>query len=247
MIKADLEDLYNSKYYEYEEFGFKSGKRADFILKYLNIKPDDRILEIGCGLGILLEKIPSKHKIGLETNDIAINECKKRGLDVRKADAEKGLRFDNSAFDFIIMHEVIEHLHKPGPVIDECFRVLAKSGKILITTPVRNCFFHDVSKTHYSEMTADELKKLLGKHGFKIKTHEVCGISFLYPILELFLFKPFRFLRYVFMTRNNQKVVKFTDSCHNIADITFLRPFSIYRNNFLSLGLNQLVLAEKNN
>ena len=245
MANDDLESLYNSKYYQFEEFGFRNEKRATFILSYLNIKSTDKVLEIGCGLGVLLKKVPSKHKIGIETNDTAVRACKKRGLSVIKADAEKGLFFDNSSFDIVIMHEVIEHLHRPELVMKECFRVLSPKGKILITTPARNFFFHDLSPTHFSEMTTKGLKELVEKCGFRLLIHEVCGISFLYPLLENFLFKPFRFFRYIFLIRNNKGVVEWTDSCHSIADKTFLKPLSAYRKKFLGLGLNQLILAQK--
>ncbi len=107
--------LYGQKYYKEYEFGFKAEGRSDHerILELLKVKAQDRVLEIGCGFGVLLKRIPSEKKTGIETNDEAIEECRKRGLSVIKTNAEKGLPFKGSSFDIVIMNEVIEHLKNP--------------------------------------------------------------------------------------------------------------------------------------
>jgi len=238
-----MKNLYGKKYYKRLEFGFKSETREDHkrILQLLEVKPIDRILEIGCGFGVLLKKIPSKEKIGIETNNFAIKECRKRGLFVIKADAEKTLPFKNLSFDIVVMNEVIEHLKKPEFVLNECYRVLKKNGKILITTPVYHFLTKNMEgkESHFSEMSVKEIRALIAKTGFEILIHEANGIFFLYPLLELFLFKPFRLLQ-------KKKIApKTIDKGHSLVDKTFLKPLSWYRKRFLSLGLGQLILAQK--
>lgn len=241
-------DLYNKKYYSIQGYGFAADERSDHkrILELLKIKKNDKVLEIGCGLGVLLKKVPSKKKIGIETNDYAIKESRRRGLSVIKTDAEKGMAFKDSSFDAIIMNEVIEHLKKPKFVLKECFRILSPGGKIIITTPVKSFFAHDLTESHFSEMTLNEFKKLVKECGFDVITQEVNGISFLYPLLENVFFKPFRLLRYFFVKNEKAaKTVGMIDSCHGLADKTLLKPLNRYRNFFLQLGLQQLILAKK--
>ena len=242
-------NFYNHEYYEKQEFGFRGERRSDHkrILELLRVKANDRVLEIGCGLGILMKKIPSKKKIGIETNDFAIKECRKRGISVIKANAEKRLPFKNSSFDIVIMNELVSHLRKPRFILKECFRILSPKGKIILTAPARSFFFHNISATHLSEMTVRELGELVKKSGFKILTHEVCGISFLYPLMENLLFRPFRLLRYILKRKQEKKTVRLIDSCHGLVDKTILKPLSFYRKYFLGLGLNQLVFAQKSN
>jgi methionine biosynthesis protein MetW len=244
--KEDEISLYDQKYYKKHKFVFSAEERSDHkrILELLKPKSSDKVLEIGCGFGILLKKIPSKKKIGIELNDFAIKECLKRGINVIKANVEKGLPFRDSSFDIIIMNEVISHLRNPMFVLKECFRILTPKGKIIMTAPVRSIFFHNISETHLSEMTIRELKELVQQCGFKVLSHEVCGISFLYPLMENFLFKPFRFLKYI-LGRRQEKTVKLIDSCRGLVDKTFLKPLSLYRKCFLILGLNQLIIAQK--
>lgn len=238
-------NLYDQGYYKLHEFGFKCEERADHnrMLKLLNVRTRDRVLEIGCGFGVLLKKIPAKKKIGIETNDVAVKECCKRGLSVIKADAEKGLSFKDSSFDIVIMNEVLEHLKKPEFVLKECFRILAPRGKIIITTPARNFFAHDLSPTHFSEMTVKEAKVLMQKCRFKVLIQEVCGISFFYPLLENFLFKPFRFLRKIL--GRSDVAMQTLNSGQALADETFLKPLNYFRRYFLWLGQTQLILAQK--
>lgn len=240
-------NFYDQRYYEEYEFGFQAEERADHkrILELLKPKVSDRVLEIGCGFGVLLKKIPSQRKMGIETNEFAIRECQKRKIAVIKADADKGLPFENSSFDIAIMNEVLEHLKKPEFVLKECFRILGPKGKVIITGPACSFFLHDVSPTHLSEMTVKEMRELIEKCGFRVLNHEVCGISFLYPLLENLFFKPFRFLRYFWGRKRQKKGVKLIDSCHGLADKTLLKPLSRYRKRFLWLGLNQLIFAQK--
>lgn len=236
-------NLYTRQYYRRFKFGFQSEKRADHkeILKLLKIKNKDQVLEIGCGFGVLLNKIPSMNKKGIEISQIALRECQKRGLTVVKADAEKGIPLKANTFDIVILNEVIEHFKNPKFVLDECFRVLRKKGRLVITTPVYHLLTKKMAgkESHFSEMTVCQIQTLINKTGFKILNHEVSGIFFLYPILELFLFKPFRFFQ--------QKGIgiKTIDKGHQLADQTFLKPLACYRKRFLSWGQNQLILASK--
>ncbi len=45
----------------------------------------------------------------------------------------------NQVFDMIIAGEVIEHLDRPGPFFESCAKMLARDGKLVLTTP--NPFF----------------------------------------------------------------------------------------------------------
>src|SRR3989344_4940264 len=226
------DELYDQHYYQIQGYGFGATDRQDHkrIIELLRKYKTNRVLEIGVGLGILLQRIKAKKKVGTETNEYAIKACKKLGISVIKNDAEKGLPFKDSSFDAIIMNEVIEHFKKPKPVVLDCYRILAPYGKIVISTPAKSFFAHDLTESHFSEMT-----------------QEVNGITFLYPIIENFLYKPFRLLRYFFVKNKIKKTtpISMIDSVHGLADKTILKPLNRYRNFLLSIGQQQLILAEK--
>lgn len=46
------------------------------------------------------------------------------------------LPFDSDSFDLIIHSDTLEHIETPGPALEECRRVLAKSGHVCFTVPV---------------------------------------------------------------------------------------------------------------
>ena len=234
--------LYGKEYYEKFEFGFKSEKRSDHrrILELLKVTPATKVLEIGCGYGILLNKFPVREKIGIELSDVGANKSSGRRLSVIKADAEKGIPFNDSLFDVIVMNEVIEHLKNPERVLKECFRVLKVTGKIIITTPVYHFLTSrgEERRSHFSEMGVDELKVLMKHAGFKVVDHEVSGIFFLNSFLDFSLFRPFRALR------NKGVGAQTIDQGHSFADQA-LSPLSLFRKKCLGVGLTQLILAQK--
>lgn len=242
---ATKDKIYTKEYYQEYDFGFNATARLDHnrIIDLLTADQDDEILEIGSGFGVLLNRIPFVNKKGVESNDVAIKECRKKKLTVVKANAEKKLPFKSSSFNFIVMNEVVEHLKDPTFTIKECLRLLKPKGRIIITTPAKSIFVHDLSPTHISEMSTKELRLLLRKCGFTIITQEVSGLSFLYPMLEFLLFKPSRILK-MFLKKNKQSS-EFINSCHALADKTFLSPFQRYRKKLIFLGENQLILGEK--
>lgn len=237
--------VYNREYYEKYEYGFRTSDRTDHdrMLELLDIRPEDRVLEVGCGLGVLLKRVPSNYKRGIETNDFAVAECCQRGLTVIKADAEQGLPFENRSFDVVILNNLIEHIRDPRSLLAECSRVLVVGGRIAITTPVRGFFVHDVSESHCSEMSLNKLKDLLENCGFRILEREVCGFSFVYPVLENLCYKPFRLLRYRFRSRS--RITSGVDNCHNLADRFLLTALFVFRRRLLWLGATQLVIAQK--
>jgi len=42
---------------------------------------------------------------------------------------------ENGLFDIVMLAEVLEHLEKPYAVLNECYRVLKKDGKMIVTIP----------------------------------------------------------------------------------------------------------------
>lgn len=246
-LSGKLNKLYNRDYYQQHEYSYINPDRSDVsrMLELLKVKKEDVILDVGCGLGLFLTKVKSRKKFGTETNMFAINECKKRGINAVFANVEKRLPYKNNYFDIVSMNEVIPCLKNPDRALRECFRVLRPKGKIILTTQVKSFFFHDVLPTHYfTHLSPLEFRSLVEKSGFRIISHEACGISFLYPVMENLFFKPFRIIRQIFI-KNNNNAFKAIDSLHNFADNRLLNIFGRYRRCFLSFGLNQIILAEK--
>ena len=238
-------ETYSEEYYRERYFGLGCEEREDYtrILEFLNLQEVDRVLEIGCGLGGLLKRLPSEHKMGVDVSSFAVGHCCKQGLSVIRADVEEGLPFEDNTFDVVAMTAVIEHFKNPDLVLRECFRVLAPRGRIVITSPVRSWFVHDLDPTHFSEMTVVEMRTLVQKCGFKIAAHEVRGFSFLYLLLENFLYRPGRFAKKLLEgSRWGSEPIELARLAVDRSSSWFLNR---WRRNLLWLGQSQLVLAQK--
>lgn len=90
----------------------------------------DKILELGCGDGRLLEALGvSGHSVqGVDVDEKAVSLAIERGLPVELADALKHLKEQpDDSVDMIISMHYLEHTEDPHAVLMECIRV-AKIG-----------------------------------------------------------------------------------------------------------------------
>jgi 2-polyprenyl-3-methyl-5-hydroxy-6-metoxy-1,4-benzoquinol methylase len=95
-----------------------------------------RLLDIGFGSGAFLD---AAHAIGwevtgIDTDSKVVSNALKRGLNVYQGDLEV-LAGESNAFDVITLSHVIEHVHKPIPVLEACYRLLKPGGKLWLETP----------------------------------------------------------------------------------------------------------------
>jgi 2-polyprenyl-3-methyl-5-hydroxy-6-metoxy-1,4-benzoquinol methylase len=142
-----IEELYSSK-----DVGYFSLERQIFK----NAIPENglRILDIGCGNGVLGAYFRNEQKcevFGIDINENACMEAQKNLDGVLHANVEViDLPYETEYFDTIIMGDVVEHLINPVIALKKLLLVLKPGGKIFITVPnirnwkeVCNLVFHD--------------------------------------------------------------------------------------------------------
>jgi 2-polyprenyl-3-methyl-5-hydroxy-6-metoxy-1,4-benzoquinol methylase len=168
----------------------KSTYRHKKILKY--ISEDDDVLDIGC-VRHSLERINWQHPdpgewlhaeirqkakttTGIDMEQQEVAKLKKKGLDVRTANAET-FEF-NQSFDVIIAGELIEHLSNTGKFLQRCREHVRKDGRIVISTPNprRIQMLHWYATGNESRVNPDHtiwldqhvMKELVSRHQFQI-------------------------------------------------------------------------------
>jgi SAM-dependent methyltransferase len=103
------------------------------------VQPGDRALDLGCGEGDFTAELAAAgaKPIGAEVAEAALTRARARhpGLDFRRVPIEGSLPFDDHAFDVVWSSEVIEHVADTARWLSEVRRVLAPSGRLLLTTP----------------------------------------------------------------------------------------------------------------
>ncbi len=95
------------------------------------------VLDVGCGSGALLDYLKQKgwSVAGTEIDAAAIKIAKDQyGLDIKNGELIK-LHLPGNAYDLIIMHHVLEHVHDPISFLAECYRLLKPGGDLIIVTP----------------------------------------------------------------------------------------------------------------
>jgi SAM-dependent methyltransferase len=107
------------------------------ILDALLIGPDDRLLELGCGGGLLLRDalMTGASVTGLDHSAEMVELARERapGAQVVLAEAEM-LPFDTGTFTAVAMSVVFFFLDDPVGVLRECRRVLRPSGRLAVYT-----------------------------------------------------------------------------------------------------------------
>lgn len=131
-----------------------------FINMVNNVGNDLKILDVGCGDGVISEPIMKmgNYVAALELPTIATLAKKCKVSTVMAGDAEQ-LAFASESFDLVIASEVVEHLWQPLSFLNEAHRVLKPSGYLIIETPEGEEGLNYDSHKHY--FTVERLEHML--------------------------------------------------------------------------------------
>lgn len=154
----------------------------------LNLKPNDVVLDAGCGLGRHLRHLARKPELtiyGIDKNTWALRQTAKsmdtqpdalsKDYLVSIADINK-LPFADASFDCIICSEVLEHIPDHKNAIKELDRILKPQGTLVVSVPryfaERICWlisydYHNEEGGHIRIYRKKILQKMLTNQGFK--------------------------------------------------------------------------------
>jgi methionine biosynthesis protein MetW len=102
-------------------------QRFDYQLISSWIPERSRVLDLGCGDGVLLAGLAATHGTqgyGIEIDDASVLASTKNGVSVVQADIETGLSwFDDDSFDFVILSQTLQAMRNAESVMREMLRV----------------------------------------------------------------------------------------------------------------------------
>lgn len=200
MNTEEYKDFYNK---EAERFGFRGSHLSLYlekVIKVANVKRGEKVLDIGCGGGVLLKTLSGlkAESLGIDISNIAVRDASHYGT-VILGDADN-LPLNKNSFDVVILSEVLEHLKNPENVLSEIHKILNSGGRLILCVPTdRVVIFYKFvwglldeafrDKGHLNDFSSpDKLKRVLNKKKWKVVKTEFVIMNF--PILPFLAF-PF--------------------------------------------------------
>lgn len=117
------------RHYGYHQF--LDDEQAALVKAHLN--PGDRVLEIGCGTGLLMMRLADHDGdvVGVDLSPGMLEHALARGLEVHEASAT-ALPFDDESFDLAYSFKVLPHVKDIEGALAECGRVLKPGGTAIL-------------------------------------------------------------------------------------------------------------------
>jgi 2-polyprenyl-3-methyl-5-hydroxy-6-metoxy-1,4-benzoquinol methylase len=164
-ILGSLEDAYLA-----EKYGYKGGRNgawqrilalalclhpgkradADFSVMHLPATLRGRLLDVGCGSGVQLERMRALgwEVEGVDVDAAAVQNARRKGLNIHLGDLED-CRFPDGSFDVVTMSHLIEHVGNPQRLLRECHRILKPSGRLVLVTPNAQSWGHRIFRDRW--------------------------------------------------------------------------------------------------
>jgi ubiquinone/menaquinone biosynthesis C-methylase UbiE len=108
----------------------------ELILEALREVGAKNVLEVGCGAGVLTERITKEQGasvIGLDSSQRMVDLTRDRGIPAQLGDVQE-LPFDDGSFDCVVAGWLFYHVPDRERAIAQCARVLVPGGTLVAAT-----------------------------------------------------------------------------------------------------------------
>ena len=110
--------------------------KMNFVSKVFPEKKG-KVLDIGCYVGELGVLLKSRlyDYYGVDIDKTALEQASSKGLKVKFCDLDKQDIPFKMKFDYVVLLDVLEHLHDPEKILKKVKKVLNKNGKLIVSLP----------------------------------------------------------------------------------------------------------------
>ena len=164
------------------------GKSERFIKALEYLKPKDKFLDIGCGVGTMCKMVEDKYP------DVEIwgADISKKTMERNKTLYPKMKFFANRVgslrdipdnyFDVVFAGEILEHLDDPDQLFKDAYSKLKKGGIFIVTTPYKDAVH---SQEHVWYFDNDDIENLYINNGYsEMHFEKLPNMEYLYVMFS---------------------------------------------------------------
>ena len=165
----------------YAEFDRINGPYLDWQLEQFRPFLGDRILEIGCGIGGILERLPPCsliHSLDVDEDVLAAarerskarSECQFSLLDISTCDQSELEQLQTSRFNTILAINVLEHIEDDVTLLQRAEQLLVPGGYLLLLVPAHQWLYGDYDRLdgHCRRYSYGVLKRVVSQTSFEV-------------------------------------------------------------------------------
>jgi SAM-dependent methyltransferase len=131
----DIDDFYSRSGFLIR---FIEQRRLGCVRRMVAARAKERILEVGCGGGHVLQLFPQADLTGVDVSGEMLQKARRnlQGYRVRLLKGElETLNLPAASFDKVVCTEVLEHTHNPEETLEQIRGLLRRGGRAVITFP----------------------------------------------------------------------------------------------------------------
>jgi len=155
------------------------------------LKKEDRVLDLGCGEGIVAKVVFGKREVGWGVdNDKEMVRRARRSRVYKEVFLADGgdIPLRLGSVDLVFSNSVLEHIERLGRVLGECRRILKRGGYLVFTVPSDNLKRYSMFSRvgwrwgakiygqwrerkfeHYNSYSLKKWKEVLGRYDFEVE------------------------------------------------------------------------------
>ncbi|MEZ2238484.1 class I SAM-dependent methyltransferase [Microcoleus sp.] len=162
-------------------WSFYVNATVEETLKRLEIEPGERILDLGCGTGVLIQRLlqisPKIEVVGIDTCAEMLEIAKQKlpeSVELKLGSADN-LPFPSNSFDVVVSTSAFHFFRDPSQALQEAKRVLKPNGRLVITDwcydyltcKVCDFFLRCFNRAHFRTYGVAELETMMRDEGLQ--------------------------------------------------------------------------------
>lgn len=185
-----------TKAFSTEAYDIKEGPDSSHgrILRWMELKPASRVLDLGCSDGELGARLQAMGHVVVGVDLEEHKGVRERLADFHQADLEQGLPDEiGNDYDVVLAADVLEHVRSPEHILDEARRRLRPGGALVTSIPnfghwyprarvALGRFDYDargiLDRGHLRFFTRRSFAHMVQSAGWEIRRQESIGLPF---------------------------------------------------------------------